>query len=1639
MTPFKGGVFLCFFLFILQFSGYTQIDRPLFRAKNYGGTGQDNIARVLYTPDGGRIICGTTNSNNNDVSGLHGTANDIWVAKINNTGAIEWQKTYGATLTEDGMNMIATSDGGYAILGTVGMFTSTADPIVIKITSNGTIEWQKQFGGASADRAWGIAETTDNGFVVTGETIGTPAGDFAGLVNKGQYDVFVSKLSSTGTLLWSKIMGGTLRERGNFVKQLSDGNLLLGAYAESDNGDVTGNHNNYDAFDAWIIKLNPLGDVIWKKCFGGLGSEMMYNGLEKNNRYYMVGTTMNLSHAASGDVTGVIDGYDMWYIVVDTAGTLVHQKCIGGTSSVDNGQDIVTTLDGKFMIGGYTQSNDVYVSGNKGLTDYALIKIDSAGTLQWSKLFGTAGYDNASCVSANADSSFSIGGAVTQTGGDVASLYGGSDIWLVNYADTSLYPDLYVKITGSATMYVGNKINYKLNFGRNTTPLAADTSVLYFVKDPRLQLLSATRPVTYTSGDTLFWKLHRSAIQNRDSLQLKFNLDNSVAFTPDSVKAKAAFTPFNTEFFQLNNFDSHTGYVRYQNGAITNPLVDIASSSGTVATGARVNYTLQYSFLSALDTTQGIVKMIKDPKTDFVSSSPLYNSISGDTLTWNWKTSAQNGFSRFHFITLQVKDTPLVQAGNLLKFYATLQFNTIDTTILKRTDSLQQLVNAVCRAQSFVNNTLPYPQGLQWQRTFGGSAEDYAYAAVAVSDTSFVLAGDSKSFDGDLTGSPPNSNIFAVKYLNDGALLWKTIIGGEGNDYSNTAVKDDNGGVIIAGTTNSVTGAFSTNHGGNDIVLTRLDSAGNIIWQKLYGGTRNETRPVIRKATGNTYVVFGNTSSVNGNVLNPYTDTLKVYPWLFAINETGNLLWQQVYADSLFTNTTEAQPTLDGGFVLAGDKSEFDAEFNFTPALGRLVKTNSTGAISFIKNYKNRKHSQYINAVIPNADSSFTFAGYLLPGPGVTDTGCLGDHGKRDTWVVKADKNGNTIWQKFYGGTGNDEALNIIAANGGGYLVTGTADASDGNVTGVHNVATFKTDAWLVRLNEAGDLLWQKTIGGNDHEKALSAIQLPNNDFIVAGQAASYNNGDVYNSKGSVDGLLFKIGASNYIRGYLFADLNGNGLKEFTEPYFNEGAVESEKNGDLRSSDVSGGFYANSTDTGTYITKPVIIRPYYASFPASDTTTFTGYLQADTINFAMRPIPNINDLKISMFPLTAARPGFPAKYKIIYENAGTATMPNGYVQLIKDSRVAYDSASVTASLVVADTLRWSFTNLLPLQVKEFTVYLKPGVPPTLTNSDTLHFTATVNPIAGDTTAVNNVTLLNQLVTGSFDPNDKTEIHGNSFPAQLLANGAYLTYIIRFQNTGNDTAFRVLVRDTLEDKLDWNSLEMISASHSYQLTVAAGNKLEWKFDPIILPDSGHNLQASQGYIVYRIKPRSTLAEGDTIKNRASIYFDFNLPIITNDQRTVIDNGIHLCPGSNIRYESGFPGAQAYQWQVNTGSGYNNITDGSIYTGAHAQTLQLISPPTAYTGYTYRCLVTNADGTIAGIEYTLRFRVVWSGALNSNWETPGNWNCGILPDEHTDVLVNTGTINVNAAAAVRSLTLKPGVQVTLLPGVVFTVKH
>jgi Leucine-rich repeat (LRR) protein len=371
-----------------------------------------------------------------------------------------------------------------------------------------------------------------------------------------------------------------------------------------------------------------------------------------------------------------------------------------------------------------------------------------------------------------------------------------------------------------------------------------------------------------------------------------------------------------------------------------------------------------------------------------------------------------------------------------------------------------------------------------------------------------------------------------------------------------------------------------------------------------------------------------------------------------------------------------------------------------------------------------------------------------------------------------------------------------------------------------------------------------------------------------------YDICNVYNNNG-----LCGFDSHSYplVSGKVFMDDNSNGMQDIGESGFPFAKITIQPSNYFLQTD-SNGFYALYVNKNTYtISLDESSYPYYISNPLKQTASFTSNTEIDSLNdFAVTFPGNINDLKITFTPFNVARPGRETAYQIWYQNKGT-TILSGNVELIYDNSLSYDSSSRSFDLHNGDTLSWNYSNLKPGDIGMINVYFT--TPTNATIGDSIFFKATINPIAVDTTAENNIDSMKVEIRGSYDPNFK-EVHpsGNITPQQVKEQIPF-TYTVYFQNTGNDTAFVIAIRDTISSKFEKGSIETICASHNYKFRMK-DNFAIWTFDNILLPDSTTNEKLSHGFIKYRVIPKKNLALNDKIKNTAYIYFDYNAPVQTN---------------------------------------------------------------------------------------------------------------------------------------------------------------
>jgi len=373
-------------------------------SKTFGGSGWDVANSVQQTSDGGYIIAGYT--------GSYGAgSDDAWLIKTDSSGKEEWSKTFGGSDYDEANSVQQTSDGGYIIAGRTNSYgAGYRDAWLIKTDSSGKEEWSKTFGGSGWDVANSVQQTSDGGYIIAGRTNSYGAGD---------YDAWLIKTDSSGKEKWSKTFGGSDYDEANSVQQTSDGGYI-----------IAGRTNSYGAGpgDAWLIKTDSLGKEEWSKTFGGSGHDRANSVQQTSDGGYIIAGRTNSYGAGPGDA---------WLIKTDSEGNEEWSKTFGG-SRYDGANSVQQTLDGGYIIAGYTESYGAS-------SDAWLIKTDSSGKEEWSKTFGDPRWyhrdDRAHSIQQTSDGGYIIAGRTESYGA------GDYDAWLIKLALTPPPPRKDLVIT----------------------------------------------------------------------------------------------------------------------------------------------------------------------------------------------------------------------------------------------------------------------------------------------------------------------------------------------------------------------------------------------------------------------------------------------------------------------------------------------------------------------------------------------------------------------------------------------------------------------------------------------------------------------------------------------------------------------------------------------------------------------------------------------------------------------------------------------------------------------------------------------------------------------------------------------------------------------------------------------------------------------------------------------------------------------------------------------------------------------------------------------------------------------------------------------------------------------------------------
>lgn len=351
---------------------------------------------------------------------------------------------------------------------------------------------------------------------------------------------------------------------------------------------------------------------------------------------------------------------------------------------------------------------------------------------------------------------------------------------------------------------------------------------------------------------------------------------------------------------------------------------------------------------------------------------------------------------------------------------------------------------------------------IEWQRTYGGSGQDYAGSIEQTRDSGYIFIATTNSNDVDIKYNHGNDDIWVVRLRKDGSIKWQRTYGGSYYDNGATVHETFDGGYIFLGNVVTPDGDITSVHGSNDLWVVGLNDTGGIKWQKSYGGSGMDFGSSIEQTRDSGYIISGQTSSNDGDIT-----TLIGGPdaWIVKINDTGKIVWQNTYGGSAVDEANIVHQTADGGYIWVAWTNSNDkqvtglhgSEFDIW-----VVKTNQAGVITWSKTLGGSMHEDGFS-VIETRQGNYVITGITKSNDG--DVTMQHDTSAFDMWVISLDRNGNMQWQKTIGGTSSDAAYNILQTSDSGYLVCGRTTSVDGDAASVLHHGL--DDMFIVKLGSA--------------------------------------------------------------------------------------------------------------------------------------------------------------------------------------------------------------------------------------------------------------------------------------------------------------------------------------------------------------------------------------------------------------------------------------------------------------------------------------------------------------------------------------------------------------------------------------------
>ena len=820
-------------------------------------------------------------------------------------GDLQWQNTFGGSSDDRGYSVQQTSDGGYIIAGQTHSYgLATGDVYLVKTDLDGEKLWEKTFGGSSIEQAQSVQQTSDDGYIITGHTYSYGAGN---------RDVYLLKTNSNGEVLWQKTFGGSDSDYGCSVQQTTDGGYI-----------ISGASSSYGAgsADVYLVKINPDGDLLWEKTFGGSGGDDGKSVQQTSDGGYII---------AGSTASYGLGSYDIYLVKTNSSGDQLWQKTFGG-SNYDEGCSVQQTSDGGYIIAGFTES---YGSGSR---DVYLVKTDSDGEKLWEKTFGGSNDDEGYSVQQTFDGGYVITGYTNSYG------LGYDDVYLIKTnSDGEM---LWQKTFGGFDYDYGSSVQQTTDGGYiisgASSSFGAGDRDVYLIKvsgditSPTIHFASDVSAGDESAGPVMLAVTLSQAYSETVTVDYSvlggIAIGNGVDYTLDS--GTLTFVPGDiSEDILLTIVDDALDE--------TDETV-IVTLSNPVNAGLGTNYIYTYTIIDDDDYTAGDLEWEKTFGGSYHEDGrSVQQTIDGGYIIAGYTYTISGHYDIYLVKTNSDGEMSWEQALDVKGYDYGLS--------VQQTSDGGYIIAGSCSGGIDVCLVKTNSDGeMQWHKIFGESGIDYSRSVQQTTDGGYIIVGSTESYGAG------GYDVYLVKTDSNGEMLWQKTFGGSNNDDGGSVQQTSDGGYIIGGETNSY-GA-----GDYDVYLVKTNSNGDLLWEKTFGGNGIDRGTSVQQTSDDGYVIAGVTTS--------YGASGDVY--LVKTNSDGELLWQKTFGGSDSDYGCCVQQTTDSGYIIAGQTYSYGSGMDDV----YLLKTNSHGDLQWQKTFGG-SDQEFGYSVQQTSDGGYIIAG----------------------------------------------------------------------------------------------------------------------------------------------------------------------------------------------------------------------------------------------------------------------------------------------------------------------------------------------------------------------------------------------------------------------------------------------------------------------------------------------------------------------------------------------------------------------------------------------------------------------------------------------------------------------------------------